>query len=74
MKRFADLRCRWPGNVRASLKNTLERAVALETRKQISLESIPERITNFYQEFRSNGPGIKCFTDSGRRSGSRKSH
>jgi two-component system response regulator PilR (NtrC family) len=44
----------WPGNVR-ELENTLERAVALETRKQISLESIPERITNFYQEFRSNG-------------------
>src|SRR6202021_252953 len=44
----------WPGNVR-ELENTLERAVALETKKQISLESIPERITNFYQEFRSNG-------------------
>jgi two-component system response regulator PilR (NtrC family) len=44
----------WPGNVR-ELENTLERAVALETRKLISLESIPERITNFYQEFRSNG-------------------
>ena len=44
----------WPGNVR-ELENTLERAVALETRKQISLESIPERITNFYQAFRSNG-------------------
>jgi two-component system, NtrC family, response regulator PilR len=44
----------WPGNVR-ELENTLERAVALETRKQISLESIPERIASFYQEFRSNG-------------------
>ena len=44
----------WPGNVR-ELENTLERAVALETSKQISLESIPERITSFYQEFRSNG-------------------
>ncbi|MGH9747809.1 MAG: sigma-54-dependent transcriptional regulator [Candidatus Acidiferrales bacterium] len=44
----------WPGNVR-ELENTLERAVALETTKQISLESIPERITSFYQEFRSNG-------------------
>jgi two-component system response regulator PilR (NtrC family) len=50
----------WPGNVR-ELENTLERAVALETRKQISLESIPERITNFYQEFRSNGqPELKA--------------
>src|SRR5246127_643238 len=44
----------WPGNVR-ELENTLERAVALATKKKISLESIPERITNFYQEFRSNG-------------------
>jgi two-component system, NtrC family, response regulator PilR len=44
----------WPGNVR-ELENTLERAVALETKKQITLESIPERITTFYQDFRSNG-------------------
>jgi two-component system response regulator PilR (NtrC family) len=44
----------WPGNVR-ELENTIERAVALETKKQISLEVIPERVTSFYQEFRSNG-------------------
>ena len=44
----------WPGNVR-ELENTLERAVALETKKQISLESIPDRITNFYQDSHSNG-------------------
>ncbi|MGA8224267.1 MAG: sigma-54 dependent transcriptional regulator [Candidatus Acidiferrales bacterium] len=44
----------WPGNVR-ELENTIERAVALETGKRISLEGLPERITNFYQEFQSNG-------------------
>jgi two-component system, NtrC family, response regulator PilR len=57
----------WPGNVR-ELENTLERAVALETKKQISLESIPERITSFYQEFRSNGhaePGASLIPDGG---------
>jgi two-component system, NtrC family, response regulator PilR len=44
----------WPGNVR-ELENTIERAVALESGKRISLEGLPERITSFYQEFRSNG-------------------
>ncbi len=44
----------WPGNVR-ELENTIERAVALETTKRVSLEGLPERITNFYQESRSNG-------------------
>jgi len=44
----------WPGNVR-ELENTIERAVALETTKRVSVEGLPERITNFYQEFRSNG-------------------
>ncbi len=44
----------WPGNVR-ELENTIERAVALETTKRISVEGLPERITNFYQESRSNG-------------------
>jgi two-component system response regulator PilR (NtrC family) len=47
----------WPGNVR-ELENTIERAVALETKKQISLEVIPERVTSFYQEFRSNGNSL----------------
>jgi two-component system, NtrC family, response regulator PilR len=44
----------WPGNVR-ELENTIERAVALETAKRVSLEGLPERITNFYQESHSNG-------------------
>jgi two-component system response regulator PilR (NtrC family) len=44
----------WPGNVR-ELENTIERAVALETTKRVSLEGLPERITNFYQESHSNG-------------------
>jgi len=44
----------WPGNVR-ELENTIERAVALETTKRVSVEGLPERITNFYQESRSNG-------------------
>ena len=39
----------WPGNVR-ELENTIERAVALETTKRISLAGLPERITGFYQE------------------------
>ncbi len=57
----------WPGNVR-ELENTLERAVALETKKQISLESIPERITSFYQDSRSNGhsqPSPSLIPDGG---------
>ena len=44
----------WPGNVR-ELENTIERAVALETTKRVSLEGLPERVTNFYQESHSNG-------------------
>ncbi|MGB6483922.1 MAG: sigma-54 dependent transcriptional regulator [Candidatus Acidiferrales bacterium] len=38
----------WPGNVR-ELENTIERAVALETEKRISLEGLPERIIMYYQ-------------------------
>lgn len=38
----------WPGNVR-ELENTMERAVALETGKRISLEGLPERILMYYQ-------------------------
>src|SRR5450432_1591723 len=44
----------WPGNVR-ELENTIERAVALETTKRVSVENLPERVTSFYQESRSNG-------------------
>src|SRR5579864_7120007 len=38
----------WPGNVR-ELENTIERSVALETGKRISLEGLPERISLYYQ-------------------------
>lgn len=38
----------WPGNVR-ELENTIERAVALETEKRITLEGLPERIIMYYQ-------------------------
>lgn len=38
----------WPGNVR-ELENTIERAVALEAGKRISLEGLPERIIMYYQ-------------------------
>jgi two-component system, NtrC family, response regulator PilR len=44
----------WPGNVR-ELENTIERAVALETGKRVSVEGLPERITSFYQKAHSNG-------------------
>jgi two-component system response regulator PilR (NtrC family) len=39
----------WPGNVR-ELENTIERAVALETGKLVSLDGLPERITRYYQD------------------------
>jgi len=39
----------WPGNVR-ELENTMERAVALETGKLISMEVLPDRIKNFSQD------------------------
>jgi two-component system response regulator PilR (NtrC family) len=41
----------WPGNVR-ELENTIERAVALESGRRISVEGLPERITRYYQEHR----------------------
>lgn len=39
----------WPGNVR-ELENTIERAVALEGRARIFVESLPERVRNHFQE------------------------
>ncbi|HKM91200.1 MAG TPA: sigma-54 dependent transcriptional regulator [Candidatus Acidoferrales bacterium] len=39
----------WPGNVR-ELENTMERAVALETGKLISMEVLPDRVKNFSQD------------------------
>jgi two-component system, NtrC family, response regulator PilR len=52
----------WPGNVR-ELENTIERAVALENAARISVESLPDRIRNYYQESappaHHNGNGIE---------------
>ncbi len=39
----------WPGNVR-ELENTIERAVALEARDRITVESLPDRIRSHFQE------------------------
>ena len=39
----------WPGNVR-ELENTIERAVALETAHLVAVDSLPERISRYYQE------------------------
>jgi two-component system, NtrC family, response regulator PilR len=39
----------WPGNVR-ELENTIERAVALESGSGISVEALPDRIRNHFQE------------------------
>ena len=36
----------WPGNVR-ELENTMERAVALETGREISLRVLPDRIAGY---------------------------
>ncbi|HXZ13065.1 MAG TPA: sigma-54 dependent transcriptional regulator [Candidatus Sulfotelmatobacter sp.] len=43
----------WPGNVR-ELENTIERSVAMESGKRITVEGLPERITNFYQHMQGN--------------------
>ncbi len=39
----------WPGNVR-ELENTVERAVALETARQITVGALPEKIARYYQD------------------------
>lgn len=38
----------WPGNVR-ELENTIERAVALETGRKITIEGLPDRVRHYYQ-------------------------
>jgi two-component system, NtrC family, response regulator PilR len=43
----------WPGNVR-ELENAIERAVALESGPRITVETLPERVTRFYQEHDPN--------------------
>jgi len=39
----------WPGNVR-ELENTVERAVALESSIRVSVEALPDRVRNYFQE------------------------
>lgn len=39
----------WPGNVR-ELENTIERAVALESRHKVTTDALPERIRTHFQE------------------------
>lgn len=39
----------WPGNVR-ELENTIERAIALEASRRISVEVLPERIQSYHQD------------------------
>jgi two-component system, NtrC family, response regulator PilR len=51
----------WPGNVR-ELENTIERAVALESGSRISVEALPDRIRNHFQQIiphsGANGNGV----------------
>jgi two-component system response regulator PilR (NtrC family) len=44
----------WPGNVR-ELENTVERAVALETGKTVSVNVLPEKVSQFYQSRQAAG-------------------
>ena len=46
----------WPGNVR-ELENTIERAVALETGSRITVDGLPDRIRNHFQETVANASG-----------------
>ncbi len=46
----------WPGNVR-ELENTMERAVALETGRQISLQVLPDRVAGYSPGMTIAGPG-----------------
>jgi two-component system, NtrC family, response regulator PilR len=46
----------WPGNVR-ELENTIERCVALETGRRITVETLPERVSRYYQEHYSDSTG-----------------
>jgi len=48
----------WPGNVR-ELENTMERAVALETGKEISARVLPDRILGYAQDSSSASRGIE---------------
>ena len=39
----------WPGNVR-ELENTIERAVALESRDRVTVEALPDRVRTHFQD------------------------
>ncbi len=52
----------WPGNVR-ELENTVERAVALETGRQISIGALPDKITRYYEQRFPGGPAAGEFKD-----------
>ncbi len=46
----------WPGNVR-ELENTMERAVALESGREISLRVLPDRIAGYSSASATHAPG-----------------
>jgi len=48
----------WPGNVR-ELENTMERAVALETGKEISVRVLPDRILGYAEAPRGTSQGVE---------------
>jgi len=55
----------WPGNVR-ELENTIERAVALESGKEISLQVLPDRIAGYSgSALASDGPHAVPFPPDG---------
>src|SRR6476660_4990159 len=55
----------WPGNVR-ELENTMERAVALETGREISLKVLPDRIAGYSGSSSMNpGTGNGAFPEGG---------
>jgi two-component system response regulator PilR (NtrC family) len=49
----------WPGNVR-ELENTLERAVALESGSEISLQVLPDRIAGYASSSPLQGPSLSA--------------
>ena len=49
----------WPGNVR-ELENTMERAVALESGREISLRVLPDRIAGYSGTPSSGAPGFQA--------------
>src|ERR1700758_4987315 len=49
----------WPGNVR-ELENTMERAVALESSREISLRVLPDRIAGYSGTSSPGAPGVQA--------------